>query len=71
MQRYNSLQNMWFTHLHGRPIRVEEHWSNLSYIVEFYDVSENESGQCLTLDPVTGEELTLEVIKRNGTTQTA
>lgn len=64
MKQSSTLRNMWFGTVHGYPIKVEEHQYDLSYIVEFYDVSDERGGRCITHDPITGEELMLAHIQR-------
>jgi hypothetical protein len=63
MNEKTTLHNTWMGKSHGYPVRVEEHWNNLSYIIEFYDASEQGNGRCITRNPVTGEELTLENVQ--------
>lgn len=68
MQEHNTLVNTWVGMVHGYPVRVEEHWNNLSYIVEFYELSDEGSGRCITHNPVTGQELKVEEVDQVGFT---
>jgi hypothetical protein len=71
MNENTTLLNTWVGTSHGYPVRVEEHWNNLSYIIEFYDVSEQGNGRCITRNPITGEELSLENVQPENTSITA
>ncbi|GEM_PF-1906839 len=58
MERYGTLERSWYgVTPGGYPVRVEEHRSDLMYIVEFYDADELSSGQPLSRCPVSGESL--------------
>lgn len=58
MERHSTLQRTWFSILNGRPVRVEEHRNDLSYIVEYYDASDDESGECIAVAIENNAELT-------------
>lgn len=64
MKQCSTLRNTWFGTVHGYPIKVEEHQYDLSYIVEFYDATDEQGERCITHDPITGEELVLAHIQR-------
>ncbi len=58
MERYGTLERSWYAVTSsGYPVRVEEHRSDLMYIVEFYDADELSGGQPLSRCPVSGEHL--------------
>lgn len=63
MVRHDTLERTWVGFFHGYPIKVEEHRSDLSYIVEFYDASDERERRCLAYDPRSGEELTVSALK--------
>lgn len=67
MERKTTLEHTWIGLLRGYPIRVEEHRSDLTYIVEFYDASEGGKSECLTHHPKTGEPLTVEKLRKEAT----
>jgi hypothetical protein len=63
-QKDNSMEHCWHALTGaGYPIRVEEHWSDLSYIIEFYDSDEPASAGCITHCPISGEPLSLESLR--------
>lgn len=64
MERSGTLERSWYaTTPGGYLVRVEEHRSDLMYIVEFYDGSEFSGERILTHCPVSGEVLSPEVLQ--------
>lgn len=64
MARQGTLEKTWIGITSGGyPIRVEEHWSNLAYIVEFYDGDELSDGRCLSHCPSSGELLDVALLQ--------
>jgi len=56
MEHYGTLERSWYAVTSGGyPVRVEEHRSDLMYIVEVYDADELSGGQLLSRCPVSGE----------------
>lgn len=64
MERYGTLERSWYgVTTSGYPVRVEEHRSDLMYIVEFYDADELSGGEPLSHCPISGEELVVAQLK--------
>lgn len=64
MKQFKSSElSSWYGTLNGYPIRVEEHWNNLAYIVEFYDGRDESNRQCISHCPDCGELLTIESLR--------
>ncbi len=56
MELYGTLERSWYAVTPaGYPIRVEEHRSDLMYIVEFYDADEVRGDSPLFACPISGE----------------
>lgn len=64
MIKNGTLQNTWVGAVGDHPIRVEEHWYDLSYIVEFYDDLQPDQKQCISHCPDSGEALSLEELHK-------
>ncbi|MCG8353520.1 MAG: hypothetical protein MI924_37615 [Chloroflexales bacterium] len=66
MAKNSTLQSTWVGAFGEHPIRVEEHWYDLSYIVEFYDDLQSEQRQCISHCPNSGDVLSLEELQKRG-----
>lgn len=64
MNPYDTLERCWrATTPSGYAISVEEHRSDLSYIVEFYDADELIGGRCISHCPRSGDLLTVAMLR--------
>lgn len=62
MERHGTLERYWCATIDGYPIVVEEHRSDLTYVVEFYDGrAYGEEERCVTYLP-DGQLLTVEML---------
>lgn len=68
MERNETLERSWRATARGYPIVVEEHRSDLSYIVEFYDGRAYGEGHCVSYLPDPDELLTIELLQQQRTT---
>lgn len=64
MNLNSSLEKCWCATVRGYPIVVEEHRSDLAYIVEFYDGRELGDGRCVTFLPDPDELLTIDLLQQ-------
>lgn len=65
MERYGTLVRSWYAVTpSGYPVLVEEHQHDLSYIVEFYDGDELSGKQIISHCPISGELLTLQMLRQ-------
>lgn len=64
MSKQSTLTFTWIGITPGDyPVRVEEHRSDLSYIVEFYDADTLSGGDAISHCPVTGEMLGIQMLR--------
>lgn len=64
MAVYGTLERSWYAVTPaGYPIRVEEHRSDLMYIVEFYDADELNGDSPLSECPISGELLQPDMLR--------
>ncbi len=74
MERFETLVRYWCGTTRGYPVRVEEHRSDLSYIVEFYDGRDLGDGhdlgdgRCISYVPDPDELLTVDLLRQQGAT---
>ncbi len=59
----NTLQHYWCRSVRGYPILVEEHQSDLSYIVEFYDGRDLGDDHCVSFLPNPEELITIDMVR--------
>ncbi|MFP4439584.1 MAG: hypothetical protein ACLFVO_20265 [Chloroflexaceae bacterium] len=64
MYKNGTLENYWCATVRGYPIVVEEHRSDLAYIVEFYDGRELGEERCVTFLPDPDELLTVDLLQQ-------
>lgn len=63
MELYGTLERSWYAVTPaGYPVRVEEHRSDLMYIVEFYDADELSGDNPLLACPISGELLQTHIL---------
>ncbi len=77
MERFETLERYWCGTARGYPVRVEEHRSDLAYIVEFYDgrnfgdANDFGDGRCISHVPDPDELLTVDLLRQQGVGQPA
>lgn len=64
MERFETLERYWCGTARGYPVRVEEHRSDLSYIVEFYDGRDLGDDRCISYVPDPDELLTVDLLRQ-------
>ncbi len=77
MERFETLERYWCGIARGYPVRVEEHRSDLAYIVEFYDGrdfgdgDDFSDGRCISHVPDPDELLTVDLLRQQRVGQPA